>query len=68
MRKFIIARKVKSKWYGIAYCESDCLNGASKIFYKKNGFSDYRLHIDRIESFENQKNYGGRLPEFKAVN
>jgi hypothetical protein len=68
---FIMARKVKSKWYGIAACNGTCVADAARIFID-NGFPNFwqagaGLVIRWDKALESQKNYGGNAVDFKVI-
>ena len=70
--KYILVKKMKNKWYGVAGWNppnGTCLANAEDAFeasgYKWNRWENaVRCCWGEIE---NQKNYAGRLPEFKEV-
>jgi len=69
---YILAKKHKNKWYGVAGCGAKgCLAEAEK-FFANNGFSAHPenafrrdLVVHYRKNLESQKNYAGILPEFK---
>lgn len=70
---YILARKIKSKWYGLAGWtpkeKGSCLAIAEDVF-QANGFQwNHWENTVRCYwgSIENQKNYAGRLPDFREV-
>ncbi len=69
--EYIIAKKIKEKWYGLAGCNlgpKSCLAEAADIF-NRHGWNEWKDNTLKITwgSIENQKNYAGRLPEFMEV-
>ena len=69
--QYIIAKKIKGKWYGLAGCNlgaESCIAGAEKVF-KAGGIElrDYGVKTSWGDRFEAQGNYAGRLPEFKDL-
>lgn len=69
MNAFLLAKKIKSKWYGVAESNDICLYDADKAFRSTLGIDGWTQGYKSYwrDSFESQKNYAGRLPEFKSI-
>lgn len=66
---YILAKKIKSKWYGIAGVNlgpKSCMAQANEIFFDKLGVNTWTEGHKTFwgDMFESQKNYGGRMKEF----
>lgn len=69
MGRFIIAKKIKSKWHGLMSCSGSCLANAADTFAAHGlNYWTMPLKIYWLEDFESQKNYAGRVSDFVELN
>ena len=68
---YILAKKIKSKWWGVAGCnlgDGSCLANANALFYEVLGLSGNSIGYKSYWGcFEKQKNYAGRIHDFKII-